>query len=112
MNGKRLAACSAALILTGANALALAQQPKPAAPPSAERPMDHRMMGERGMGGGDMMGMMNMMGECQGMMGGAGMGHGMTLQMPPGNEKLQFQMHAEMMQKMGEIMAKYAAMMK
>jgi hypothetical protein len=32
----------------------------------------------------------------------------MMLQMPPGNEKLQFQIQAEMMQKMGEIAAKYA----
>jgi hypothetical protein len=66
---------------------ALAQQ-KPA-------PMDHGMMG----GGG----MMNMMQDCQRMMGGARMP-----KMPPGNEKLEFQMHAEMMQKMGEIAAKYA----
>lgn len=28
--------------------------------------------------------------------------------LPPGNEKLQLQMQAEIMQKVGEIMAKYA----
>lgn len=30
------------------------------------------------------------------------------LQMPPGNERLEFRMHTEMMQKLGEIAAKYA----
>lgn len=38
-------------------------------------------------------------------------GH-MLPQLPPGNEKLQLQMQAEMMQKMGEIVAKYAAQIK
>jgi hypothetical protein len=33
-------------------------------------------------------------------------------QLPPGNEKLQLQMQAEMMQKMGEILAKYSARVK
>ncbi len=33
-------------------------------------------------------------------------------QLPPGNEKLQLQMWGEMMQKMGEIAAKYAAQVK
>lgn len=45
-------------------------------------------------------------------MGGASAHGGMMPQMPPGNEKLQFQMHAEMMQKMGEIAAKYAERIK
>jgi hypothetical protein len=40
------------------------------------------------------------------------MGGAMMPQMPPGNEKLQFQMQAEMMQKMGEIAAKYAERIK
>lgn len=35
-------------------------------------------------------------------------GGAMMPQLPPGNEKLEFQMHAEMMQKMGEIAARYA----
>ncbi len=41
--------------------------------------------------------------------------HGMPLmipQLPPGNEKLQLQMQAEIMQKVGEITAKYAAQLK
>lgn len=61
------------------------------------------MQGMEGMGG-----MMDMMGTCNRMMRGGSMAHGMP-QLPPGNAKLQLQMHAEMMQKMGEILAKYAA---
>ena len=61
----------------------------------------------------------------QGMMGGGTMGRGMmgggTMQgpmgarmpqLPPGNEKLQLQMQAEIMQKVGEIMARYAAQLR
>jgi hypothetical protein len=65
-----------------------------------------------------MQGMHGKMGQHQGMMscpmmsGGMGRGMGMTghavPSLPPGNEKLQLQMHAEIMQKVGEIMAKYA----
>jgi hypothetical protein len=58
---------------------------------------------------GGMMGMMNGMNSCGGMMQGSTMPNQMMPQMPAGNEKLQMQMHAEMMQKMGEILAKYAA---
>lgn len=71
------------------------------------------MMGEhRGsmMGGGmGMMGMMQMMEHCQQMMGNSGMaGPALSMRLPPGNEKLELQMRAEMMQKMGEIAARYA----
>ena len=59
------------------------------------------MMGRSGIVGGSMMGMMN---GCQQMMGSASMP-----QLPAGNEKLQLEMRAEMMQKMGEILGKYAA---
>ena len=38
------------------------------------------------------------------MMGSSGMPH-----LPPGNEKLDLQMHAEMMRAMSDILAKYAA---
>ena len=48
-----------------------------------------------------------MMAHPGGMMGG----HHLP-QLPPGNEKLELQMHAEMMQRMGEILAKYAARIK
>ncbi len=53
---------------------------------------------------------MGKMGSGQGMMGkmGASSGSAAMPKLPPGNEKLEFQMHAEMMQKMGEIAAKYA----
>lgn len=58
-------------------------------------------------------------GECpcmgsgmKGGMGGGMMGGGAMPHLPPGNEKLQLQMWAEMMQKMGEIAAKYAAQVK
>lgn len=62
----------------------------------------------RGMMGGG--GMMNMMQQCERMMAARG-GHAMP-QLPPGNEKLQLQMHAEIMQKVGEILSKYAAQVK
>ncbi len=42
------------------------------------------------------------------MMGGGMMGSCPMMGLPPGNEKLSMQMHAEMMQAMGEIMRKYA----
>jgi hypothetical protein len=76
------------------------------------------MMGEGGMGGGMMGGrggmmggggMTGMMGSCESMMGGGmGMGAMGLPRLPPGNEKLQAQMQAEMLQKMGEIAARYA----
>lgn len=59
--------------------------------------------------------MMGMMRACPMMSGGGmmgGMSAGMMPQLPPGNEKLQLQMWAEMMQKMGEIAGKYAAQVK
>lgn len=52
-----------------------------------------------------------MMGSCSRMMQGSSMAHGMP-QLPPGNAKLQLQMHAEMMQRMGETLAKYAGQIK
>jgi hypothetical protein len=53
--------------------------------------------------------MMEMMRSCQQMMGAGGAAHGgMGFRLPPGNAKLEAQMHAEMMQKMGEIAARYA----
>ena len=68
--------------------------------------------GPGGMTGGGMTGggMMGMMQQCERVMGARG-GHAMP-QLPPGNEKLQLQMHAEMMQRVGEILAKYAAQVK
>jgi hypothetical protein len=51
--------------------------------------------------------MMGMMQGCP-MMRGAGMGGAMP-HLPPGNEKLEMQMHADMMRAMADIMTKYAA---
>lgn len=67
-----------------------------------------------GMMGGGMMGG----GRCGGMMGGGMMHGGMMDRMihipmlPPGNEKLQLMMQAEILQKVGEVQAKYAAQIK
>ena len=87
------------------------QAPKPGAGMRGMEGM-RGMQGMHGMEGmGGMMGMMDMMGSCNRMMQGGSMAHGMP-QLPPGNAKLQLQMHAEMMQKMGEVLAKYAAQVK
>lgn len=59
-----------------------------------------------GMMGGGMKGNHMMRGAMMG--GGMMRGHSMMLQLPPGNEKLQLKMQAEIMQKVGEILAKYA----
>ncbi|MEO6960171.1 MAG: hypothetical protein ABI228_07365 [Burkholderiaceae bacterium] len=62
------------------------------------------------MGSGMMANHMMHGGMMRGSMMGNGMtrGHSMMPQLPPGNEKLQLKMHAEIMQKVGEIIAKYA----
>lgn len=62
-------------------------------------------MGGQGMGG--MMGMMDMMQGCPMMRGGGG-AQGMP-HLPQGNDKLELQMHAEMMRAMSDILTKYAA---
>lgn len=67
--------------------------------PGMSQMMDHGMM-RGGMMHGEMMGMMN---GCKEMMSASAMP-----QLPPGNAKLELQMRAEMMQKMSEILAKYA----
>src|SRR5712691_4448717 len=89
----------------GGSGLAIAASKAPAKEQSTNMPetgqirMDHGMMGD-GMTPGKMMGMMN---NCKAMMSSS-----MAPQLPPGNEKLQLQMQAEIMQKTGEILAKYA----
>lgn len=93
--------------LAGAAALSL-----PAAAQSDQHP--HEQSAQRGpasgmMGGQGMSGMMG--GGMGGMMGCpmmAGGGHGMP-HLPPGNEKLELQMHADMMKAMADVLAKYAA---
>ena len=102
-----------AMLLT-ASTLAVAADAKSAKEPTSgmsrmgNRDMQHGMtpggMMSEGMMGGGMMGMMN---ACGGMMNGASIP-----QLPPGNEKLQMKMQGEMMQKMGEILSKYADQVK
>lgn len=102
-----------AAALSGASVIALAAEtgqsakPMPNAPGQSNMPMHQGMMGAGGsMGDGGMMGMMQ---SCQKMMDSATMSAGSALpHLPPGNEKLDFQMRAEMMQKVGEIAAKYS----
>ncbi|KGH21605.1 hypothetical protein P606_17090 [Comamonas thiooxydans] len=101
----------AAMVVAGAGGLAGAAEPGQAAKPGSsmsgmgDMSKGHGRMGSDGTMGG---GMMDMMQSCQKMMGGTMSGGAMMPQLPPGNEKLEFQMHAEMMQKVGEIAARYA----
>lgn len=114
MNIKRnVVMALAAMVVAGAGGLAGAAEPGQAAKPGSgmsgmgDMSKGHGKMGSDGTMGG-MMDMMGMMNSCQKMMGGAMSGGAMMPQLPPGNEKLEFQMHAEMMQKVGEIAARYA----
>ena len=110
MSNKRLMiAVLTVVMLGGGVAVVAADKGQPGLAPANKSgmnamPMDHGMMGGDMKG---MMGMMEMMNRCNDMMKGGMMGMAMP-PLPPGNEKLQLQMHAEMMQKMGEITAKYA----
>jgi len=101
MNLKRTIAalCAAALFPAAGVAQHQHEHDKPAAGATP---------GGGAMPGGMMDGpMMQMMQQCRRMGGGA-----MLPQLPPGNEKLQLQMHAEMMQKAGEVLARYASQIK
>ena len=104
---KRILVVSALAVafLTGSVPTVASAQGQPPKPPVGTHRMEGMHMGD------NMMGMMDMMGSCKRMMQGGMTGH-MLPQLPPGNEKLQLQMQAEMMQKMGEIVAKYAAQIK
>jgi hypothetical protein len=74
------------------------------------KPSEQQMPGMSGMHGGQ--GMQGMMG-CPMMRQSASAGSSALIpQLPPGNEKLQAQMTAEIMQKAGEIAAKYVAQAK
>jgi hypothetical protein len=101
-------AVAAALPLAGSAAAQSEMQHKPPA---------QGTQGAMGQGMGDMGGMMGMMQGCPmmrmrggGMGGGmgSGMAHGMP-HLPPGNEKLEMQMHADMMRAIADVMTKYAA---
>lgn len=76
--------------------------------PASDGAMSCGMMDGRMMQHGAMMGGMMQHGAMGGMMGGMMGGHAMIPQLPAGNEKLQLKMQAEIMQKVGEILAKYA----
>lgn len=100
MNGNRfLVGTLAALALFAAGAAVSAEQNPPSH--GMGRQMEKKMDGKMSCDG-----MMGMMGN--GMMGGMMNNRQMMPAMPPGNEKLEMQMHAEMMQAMGAIMQKYA----
>ena len=109
-----LAALLSAALMGGSGWSIAQEKPQPAKPGAGMRGMEgmQGMQGMQGMEGmGGMMGMMDMMGSCNRMMQSGSAAHGVP-QLPPGNAKLQLQMHAEMMQRMGEILAKYAAQVK
>lgn len=106
MTRYRMVVAAMAVAVAGAAAAASVGEGAPPAAPGMHGAPRMMQGGISGMGcpmmGGGMGG--GMMGS--GMMGGGMMGRPM---LPPGNEKLQLQMQAEIMQKVGEIMAKYAA---
>ena len=77
---------------------------------AAQKPATRGMHGMQGMEG--MQGMMEMMNGCNSMMKGSTPTAGLVPSLPPGNEKLQAQMQAEIMQKAGEIAGKYASQAK
>lgn len=115
MHTKTLLTTLVSALLISVSSMALAGDKKESEQPSQSMPgmgkmdMHHGMKGRgtkgEGMMGSGMMGggMMEMMHGCKQMMGSGGMP-----ELPAGNEKLQVQMHAEMMQKMGEILGRYA----
>lgn len=91
-----------ATLAVGGAALAAGAGSPPHSGPNA--PSREGMMGQ---------GMMDMMRSCQSMMGSGSSTGAMGMpKLPPGNEKLEAQMHAEMMQKMGEIAGRYADRLK
>jgi hypothetical protein len=78
---------------------------------SQDKPSGQHMPGMGGMHSGQ--GMQGGMMGCPMMrQSGGGGASALIPQLPPGNEKLQTQMTAEIMQKAGEIAAKYAAQAK
>ena len=103
MNAKPLAILAFAIVSLFAGSWSFAAEKGP----SSKSPMGTQGMDGMKMDGG----MMEMMSACSRMMQGGSTGHALA-QLPPGNEKLQVQMHAEMLQKLGEIEAKYAAQIK
>ncbi len=91
-------------LVTASNLAAAADPPQSKKPAAGMAGMEKMDMDHDMMKGGMMQGgMMHMMKGCHQMMSDP-----MMPQLPAGNEKLQLQMRAEMMQKMGEILGRYA----
>jgi hypothetical protein len=107
---RRIAAAVIFATAMGASVMGVAADSDRPMGGSKDRQGMQEKKGMQGMEG--MEGMMGMMSACQGMMGGHSAGAGFVPQLPPGNEKLQLQMSAEIMQKVGEITAKYANQIK
>lgn len=102
MRAKHLLISAVATTLLTGSLVSLAQEtPRTDQPGADERPQRQMPMGEQGMHG-------DMMRMCHQMMMGGHMGRMMMPQLPPGNERLQMQMHAEMMRRMAEVLEKYA----
>ena len=99
------------MLLTGGTWSVAAEKAEPNRPPMTMHGKEGMSMGKGMEGMEGMMGMMDMMGTCNRTMQGGMVGH-MMPQLPAGNEKLQLQMQAEIMQKMGETLAKFAAQIK
>ena len=99
----------AALAGTSAAGIAWAQSDTQSHPGMQGGMGGHGMMGRSDQSG--MRGMMGMMQGCPMMQGAGGSGgaHGGMPHLPPGNEKLELQMHADMMRAMSDILSKYAA---
>ena len=93
------------MLLTGSGILVAADKSESKGAAQGMPGMEMKGMDHGKMHGGTMQGgMMDMMNSCKQMMSGGSM----TPQLPAGNDKLQLQMQAEIMQKTGEIIAKYA----
>ena len=97
-----LAASFGALTVAGIASAQSESQRSPGMQGGMGQGMGGMMGGQGGMGGG----MMGMMHGCPMMQSGGG--HGMP-HLPPGNEKLELQMHADMMRAMADVLGKYTA---
>jgi hypothetical protein len=100
----RIAVAAASLTMLGIAVPAAAQTDPHQHEQAAQPGRSSQGMGGMGMGSG----MMGMMQGCPMMQGGGQGGHAMP-RLPAGNEKLELQMHAEMMRAMSDILTKYAA---
>ena len=105
-HSKLIIAASAALLITGLACQAEDKAPAQDTPGVHNIMKNHEMMADHD-------GMPHRCMHKGGMMGEGHMPHMVPLpSLPPGNEKLELQMHAEMMQKMGEIAGRYAEKIK